>query len=94
MTPEVVDKMADQHPIIAEDKATRSDALDLRSLTVIGVMHGSGGTAALLRSSGGDIVRVSVGEEAFGIRVTAIGDDRILMIDRWGRTHSLALPHG
>jgi Tfp pilus assembly protein PilP len=68
--------------------------LDLSALSVIGVMQARDGTAALLRSSRGEIARVLVGQEAFGMRVTAIGDDQILMTDRWGRTQSLALPQG
>jgi hypothetical protein len=34
------------------------------------------------------------GDAAFGMTVTAIGDDMIMMTDRWGRTQSLHLPKG
>lgn len=86
--------MSDALPALAGEHATLPQALDLSALSVIGVMQASDGTAALLRSSRGEIARVLVGQEAFGMRVTAIGDDQILMTDRWGRTQSLALPQG
>lgn len=86
--------MSDPNPTLAGQKATISEALDLHSLSVIGLMQAHDGKAALLRSSRGQIARVSVGQEAFGVRVTAIDDDQILMTDRWGRTQSLALPQG
>lgn len=79
--------------VLAEAKATLPDALELNTLSVIGLMEAHDGVAALLRSSRGQIARVSVGDEVFGVQVTAIGDAQILLTDRWGRTQSLALPH-
>lgn len=79
--------------MLAEAKATLPDALELNTLSVIGLMEAHDGVAALLRSSRGQIARVSVGDEVFGVQVTAIGDAQILLTDRWGRTQSLALPH-
>ena len=79
--------------VLAEAKATVPDALELNTLSVIGLMEAHDGVAALLRSSRGQIARVSVGDEVFGVQVTAIGDAQILLTDRWGRTQSLALPH-
>ena len=72
--------------------ATMPDALPLNDLVVIGVMRAHDGTAALLRSSRGQIARVRVGDTAFGVQITAIGEAQVLLIDRWGRTQSLALP--
>lgn len=86
--------MSDPLPAPAGNHATRQGALDLGTLSVIGVMQASNGTAALLRSPEGEIARVLVGQEAFGVFVTAIGDDLILLTDRTGRTQSLALPEG
>jgi hypothetical protein len=85
--------MSDSSAALAADKATMPDALDLRALTVIGVINAPSGAAALLRSSRGQIARVSVGGEAFGVQITAIGDDQVLLTDRWGRTQALHLPH-
>lgn len=86
--------MSDQNPdaAIAGANATVPDALALNTLAVIGLFNTSNGATALLRSSRGEIARVSVGEEAFGVQVTAIGDDQILLINRWGRTEALQLP--
>lgn len=86
--------MSDEQPNAghAGVTATMPNALDLSGLTVIGVMDAHDGVSALLRSSRGQIARVHVGDEAFGVRVNAIGDDQVLLTDRWGRTQSLALP--
>ncbi|MFK7751118.1 MAG: hypothetical protein AB8B51_01080 [Sedimentitalea sp.] len=89
-----VNLMAEPDPALAGAKATMSDALELNALSVIGVIDGHNGTAALLRSARGQIARVSTGETIFGITVNGIGEDRIVMTDRWGRTQSLALPRG
>jgi hypothetical protein len=77
---------------LAGVKATMPDALALNSLAVIGVMNAHDGMAALLRSSRGEIARVSVGDAAFGVQITAIGEEQVILTDRWGRTQSLALP--
>ena len=81
-----------QSAALAGANATLPDALELRSLTVIGLMDAHDGTAALLRSSRGQIARVHVGDTAFGVQITAISDAQIMLTDRWGRTQSLALP--
>ncbi len=83
--------MAEQTPALAAAHATRPDAIDLRGLTVIGVMRAHDGPAALLRSSRGRIARVQVGAEVFGVRVAAIADDQVLLTDRWGQTQAVAL---
>ncbi|KQB97740.1 hypothetical protein AL073_02035 [Loktanella sp. 1ANDIMAR09] len=81
-----------QSPLSGQ-KATLPDTLELRELSVIGLMDAHDGIAALLRSSRGEIARVQVGDRAFGVQITAIGDAQVLLTDRWGRTQSLALPH-
>ena len=86
--------MSEPNNALAGQKATVPEAIDLRALSLIGIMDAHDGKAALLRSSRGQIERVSIGEEAFGVRITAIGDDQVLMTDRWGRSQSLALPQG
>jgi Tfp pilus assembly protein PilP len=86
--------MAELEAALAGAKATRPEALDLSSLAVIGVIDGHAGVTALLRSGNGQIARVKAGDTAFGHTITAIGDDRILTTDRWGRTQTLALPRG
>ncbi|EBA11599.1 hypothetical protein RCCS2_16761 [Roseobacter sp. CCS2] len=55
-------------------------------------MDAHDGMAALLRSSRGQIARVQVGDTAFGMQITAIGDEQILLTNRWGRTEALELP--
>ena len=79
---------------LAEAKATVPEALDLSTLSVIGLIDGHNGSAALLRSEHGQIARAMTGDSVFGMTVTAIGDDRVLLTDRWGRTQTLGLPHG
>ena len=78
-------------PIVGAN-ATVPEALELNTLAVIGVMQASGGAAALLRSRRGQIARVAVGDEAFGVRINAISDDQVMLTDRWGRTQSLQVP--
>lgn len=86
--------MPEQDTPTAAQTATVPAALELNNLNLIGLMAGQNGAAALLRASNGKIARVSAGDVAFGVTVTAIGEDMILMTDRWGRTRSLALPTG
>lgn len=86
--------MSEPDPAIAQAKATLPEMLVLNELSVIGLIAGHNGAAALLRSSNGDITRVMAGDVAFGVTVTAIGDDMVMMTDRWGRTSSLQLPRG
>ena len=77
---------------LVAEKATMPDALALDALSVIGLIAAHDGATALLRSSRGDVARVHVGDEAFGVHVTAIGEDLVLLTDRCGRTQSLQLP--
>lgn len=86
--------MADTDTALAGQNATQSDVLDMHALQLLGVMQAHDGPAALLRSAQGDIARLQIGEEAFGIRVTAIGETEIILTNRWGQSESLALPQG
>jgi hypothetical protein len=74
--------------------ATLQDVLDLSSLQLLGVMQAHDGPIALIRSSRGDIARLHVGEVAFGVTITAIGDDTVILTNRWGQTEALGLPQG
>ncbi|WP_375254370.1 hypothetical protein [Yoonia sp.] len=85
--------MSEQETALAEAKATVQDVLDLKSLSLIGLIDGHLGAAALLRSERGQIARVAAGESVFGVTIAAIGDDRVQMTDRSGRTKSLFLLH-
>ena len=84
--------MADTDTALAGQNATQSDVPDMHALQLLGVMQAHIGPAALLRSARGDIARLQIGEEAFGIRVTAIGETEIILTNRWGQSESLALP--
>lgn len=84
--------MSDTTPALAAANATRPDVLALRSLTVIGVMRAHDGQAALLRSARGRIARVQTGAQVFGVTVTAIGDDHVILADRSGQTQTVGVP--
>lgn len=84
--------MSEPTPAIAAENATMADALDMRSLTLIGVIEGQEGPAALLRSSRGAIARVSLGEQVFGVQITAIGEEQVILTNRWGQSETLVLP--
>ncbi|SFS13528.1 hypothetical protein [Yoonia litorea] len=86
--------MAEPDNALAAQAATITDAIDMSALQLLGVMQAHDGPAALLRSSRGQIARVLVGDEAFGIRITAIGDDRVTLTNRWGQSQALGLPQG
>ncbi|WP_341366173.1 pilus assembly protein PilZ [Yoonia sp. BS5-3] len=83
--------MSEQTPPQVAEKATIADAIDLRQLTLLGVMHAFDGPAALLRSGRGQIARVQTGGQAFGYRVAAIGDDQVQLIGRQGQLYALGL---
>ena len=74
--------------------ATLEGALDMHTLQLLGVMDAHDGPAALIRSSRGQIARLHLGEEAFGYTITAIGEDSVILTNRWGQTESLGLPQG
>jgi hypothetical protein len=80
--------MTETTPAYVAEIATIPDAIDLRNLTVIGLMQAHDGPAALLRSARGRIARVQPGSEIFGVKVTAIGDAQVLLTDRSGQTHA------
>lgn len=84
--------MTETTPAHVASQATIVDALSLRDLTVIGLMKAHDGPAALLRSARGRIARVNAGSTAFGVTVTAIADDHVLITDRSGTTTALRVP--
>ena len=86
--------MAEPDNALAGQNATRDDVLDLHALQLLGLIIAHDGPTALLRSSRGEIARLHLGEEAFGVRVTAIGEDRVMVTNRWGQTEALTLPQG
>ncbi|WP_333714414.1 hypothetical protein [Yoonia sp.] len=79
---------------VAAAAATQQDVLDMQTLQVLGVMQAHDGLAALIRSERGEIARVLVGEEVFGMMITAIGDDSVILTNRQGQTEALAIPQG
>ncbi len=84
--------MTTDTPAEVAETATLRDAIDLRSITLIGLMGGQNGYAALLRSPRGRILKVTAGERAFGYTVTAIGETELLLANRSGATYRLAVP--
>ena len=50
------------------------------------------GHAALLRSARGRIARVQTGTQVFGVTVTAIADNQVVLADRSGQTQTLGVP--
>ncbi|WP_394177937.1 hypothetical protein [Yoonia maritima] len=84
--------MTNDTPANVAASATLPDLLTLDNLTVIGVMAGQAPPAALLRSSRGDIARVSPGESAFGVVIAAIDANQVVLTDRIGTQHVLAVP--
>ena len=83
--------MSDTTPARVAVNATRPDAIDLRGLTVIGVMHAHDGPAALLRSGRARIARVQTGTTVFGVTVAGIGDDQVMLTDRFGRAKAVII---
>jgi len=82
----------DEAAALAAAHATVPEALPLNELTLIGLINGAEGATALLRSARGGIARVAVGDAAFGVTITAIGTEQVILTDRWGRTQSMDLP--
>jgi CelD/BcsL family acetyltransferase involved in cellulose biosynthesis len=85
--------MSEPDLAFATAQATLPAALDTHALSVIGVMVSNNGLAAFLRSSDGEIARVSPGDVVYGMTVTAIGDAQVMLTDSAGRTQALQLPH-
>jgi hypothetical protein len=75
-------------------KAAEPVQLSLHELTLIGLFSGPSGRAALLRGAGGQIARVSPGDEAFGLQVAAMDDRVVHLTDKAGRVTTLSLPQG
>lgn len=73
--------------------ATVDNAIRLRNLNLIGVYGRSNDRRALVRLSNGRYVKVEVGSQLDGGRVTAINDSALNYVKN-GRTVSLELPSG
>lgn len=86
--------MPESDTALAAATATLPDALDMHRLSLIGVVEAHDGQAALLRSARGNVVRVLVGQVAFGVQIKAIGAEQVILTDSWGRTQALELPSG
>lgn len=73
--------------------ATVSNAIRLRDMNLIGVYGRPGNRRALIRLSNGRYVKVEVGSNLDGGRVTAIGDSALNFVKR-GQTYALQMPSG
>ena len=73
--------------------ATVDNAINLRNMNLIGVYGKPGARRALIRLSNGRFVKVEVGSNLDGGRVTAIGDNALNFVKR-GQTYALQLPAG
>lgn len=71
--------------------ATEANVLNLRELNLIGVYGASNARMALIRTSRGQYVRVTVGDSLDGGRVVAIGENALNYVKR-GRTYTLQMP--
>ena len=73
--------------------ATLEQAIDLRSVNLIGVFGRPNDRRALVRLSNGRYVRVAVGDSLDGGQVAAIGDNALNYVKR-GQTITIAIPNG
>lgn len=73
--------------------ATQEDAINLRQMNLVGVYGKPNQRRALVRLGNGRYVKVEVGSNLDGGRVTAIGDSALNFVKR-GRTYALVLPTG
>ncbi len=71
--------------------ATEANVLNLRQLNLIGVYGASNARTALIRTSRGQYVRVTVGDRLDGGQVVAIGENALSYVKR-GRTYTLQMP--
>ncbi|MBQ2263045.1 MAG: hypothetical protein II336_16990 [Loktanella sp.] len=76
----------------AEEQATTPDALDLDSLTLIGLFSTNEGPAALIRAANGQVARIVPGMRTLGVTVTAIGDTQVLLTGADGVTSAVYMP--
>ncbi|MEO9865543.1 MAG: hypothetical protein ABJO29_12285 [Yoonia sp.] len=73
--------------------ATVANAIRLRDMNLIGVYGRPGNRRALIRLGSGRYVKVEVGSNLDGGRVTAIGDSALNFVKR-GQTYALQMPSG
>lgn len=84
--------MSEQTPALVAEKATIPGAVDLRNLTILGLMQVKDGPAALIRSGDGRIERVTPGSQVFGVTISAIGEDVVVLSDARGAVYQLTIP--
>ena len=73
--------------------ATRDNAIDLSTLSLLGIFGATESLGALLRTRRGDILRVHPGDQVENMRVAAIGTDRVIVEQR-GKRIELTMPGG
>lgn len=78
------------NPLVAEH-ATLPAALRLRSVTLIGIVGPTANPSALLRLSGGRILKLDVGDKSPAGTVAAIGGNAV-RLSRRGRIKTLRIP--
>lgn len=83
--------MSDETNEVTAAAATVEAAVPLNETILIGVFSGPDGASALLRLSGGDILRVAPGERSRAGLVLAVGEDRVIL-SRAGAERVLTLP--
>lgn len=92
-TPQSAPATGGQTTVTVARAATVDDAIRLRDMNLIGVYGKPGARRALIRLSNGRFVKVEVGSDLDGGRVTAIGDTALNFVKR-GQTYALQLPAG
>lgn len=80
-------------PSIAADAATQTGVLPRSETVLLGTVTGPAGNMALMRTAGGGLLRLSVGDRLDGAIVVAI-DDGQLVQSRNGQTRVYKMPQG
>lgn len=74
-----------------ERLATRTGAIDLHEMSLLGIFGSDDAPGALLRTRKGNILRVSEGDTVENMKIAAIGADSVT-IERRGKRVELAMP--
>lgn len=83
--------MTTENPTVAAN-AVIPDALALDRLTLIGVMHAGDSASALIRTSRGEIAKVTTGDTVGAQTVAAISDDSLILASPNGAQTILHMP--
>lgn len=83
--------MSETPPNVAQH-ASLPDALPQGEITVLGIFMTPETATALLRSPRGEITRLSPGESAFGVTLTAVADDAVMVQSARGAVTRLTIP--